>query len=508
MNDAATSTTVAATVEMNEKANLATGQKKLGRRPFGLEWRAGYWFTTVVIGLGIAVDLLVYSIIIPVIPFHLEELGYNGVSGLTGWLLFAYSVGLLIASLPIAHMSERYNDRQWSLIAGFVFLIASQVMFMEAPNFATMIIARFIQGLSSAVVFTVGLALCAEVCPPQFVGRQLGLAMMGFNFGLIIGPPLGGAIYTRFGFRGPFVFGIIGALIDLAGRLLIIERKNALKWGFDPHVVPESKKAVDATMPTDTPAEDIESKKADEKPAVVETQSAATSIVQAKTRPIHIVVWKILKQPRAVAVSYITFVYGVIYSAQEPTIPLHLADVWGLNSAQVGIVFVAAALPALFSTPITGWLTDKKGSEFITPIGLIFGLPWSVVIIIEKKLALFVVSFAFMSFSLAGVVAPLTAELADIGRNIDGVGYAHLYAAYNLAYGAGSTIGPIIGGQIYDNVEDGWLVVSLFATGIMVTATLAALIYIGERPLLGRILKRNKKNANPTGVEPPIVSNT
>lgn len=39
---------------------------------------------------GIAIDLLVYSIIIPVIPFQLESIGYTGVSALAGWLLFAY----------------------------------------------------------------------------------------------------------------------------------------------------------------------------------------------------------------------------------------------------------------------------------------------------------------------------------------------------------------------------------------------------------------------------------
>ena len=84
--------------------------KNPGRRPLGLEWRSSYWFTTLVVGsgelfdsrafrwrllitevfLGIAIDLLVYSIIIPVIPFQLEQLGYEGVSGLAGWLLFAY----------------------------------------------------------------------------------------------------------------------------------------------------------------------------------------------------------------------------------------------------------------------------------------------------------------------------------------------------------------------------------------------------------------------------------
>lgn len=82
------------------------------RRPLGLEWRASSWTVTFVIGLGssplsiiagsveihtiyhillgIAVDLLVYSVIISVMPFHLEHLGYSKISSRTGWLLFAF----------------------------------------------------------------------------------------------------------------------------------------------------------------------------------------------------------------------------------------------------------------------------------------------------------------------------------------------------------------------------------------------------------------------------------
>lgn len=39
---------------------------------------------------GITTDLLVYSIIIPVMPFQLENLHFSNVSALTGWLLCAY----------------------------------------------------------------------------------------------------------------------------------------------------------------------------------------------------------------------------------------------------------------------------------------------------------------------------------------------------------------------------------------------------------------------------------
>lgn len=41
-------------------------------------------------------------------------------------------------------------------------------------------------------------------------------------------------MYARLGFRAPFVFAIAFAVVDLAGRLLVIERKDALEWGHDP----------------------------------------------------------------------------------------------------------------------------------------------------------------------------------------------------------------------------------------------------------------------------------
>lgn len=49
-----------------------------------------------------------------------------------------------------------------------------------------------------------------------------------------MGPPVGGVLYGRLGYRAPFIFAEICTVIDLIGRLLIIERKDALLWGVDP----------------------------------------------------------------------------------------------------------------------------------------------------------------------------------------------------------------------------------------------------------------------------------
>ena len=37
----------------------------------------------------------------------------------------------------------------------------------------------------------------------------------------------------------------------------------------------------------------------------------------------------------------------ILYSFQEPTLPVHLQRMWHLNSSQVGLVFFGASLPAM-----------------------------------------------------------------------------------------------------------------------------------------------------------------
>ena len=56
---------------------------------------------------------------------------------------------------------------------------------------------------------------------------------------LVIGPAVGGTLYDRFGYRGPFIFGIGATVLDLIGRLVIIERKDAIRWGIDPAAIKE-----------------------------------------------------------------------------------------------------------------------------------------------------------------------------------------------------------------------------------------------------------------------------
>ncbi|PPQ67427.1 hypothetical protein CVT25_006006 [Psilocybe cyanescens] len=394
---------------------ISLDQKK---RPWGLKWRSSSWMVTFVIGL---------------------------------------------ATIPIAMLSERYKARKSPLISGLFILVGSQVMLMEAPNYAVMCVARILQGIGSSVVWVIGLALLCDTSPPEIVGLQLGIAMCGMSIGFSIGPPAGGLLYDRFGYRGPFIFGIAATFVDLLGRLIIIERTDAIVWGVDPAVM--STKPSDSTtdvvstshhedpgshsdkMLTNTVVDGKQSAK------VPEDQEIEPSSSSTKHLSLLFVIVQLSKSPRALAALFVIFVYGVTYSIQEPSVPLHLQDVWNLNSKSVGLVLIAAVVPTLFSSPLAGYFTDKHGAEWVTILSLMLALPWWGIIIIQSRLVLFIASFAIESFFTSGVIAPLTAELAAASRSLEGVGYAHVYGAFNLAYGIGTSIGPILGGQVRQSLH-------------------------------------------------------
>lgn len=103
-----------------------------------------------------------------------------------------------------------------------------------------------------------------------------------------------------------------------------------------------------------------------------------------------------------------------MYSCQEPSLPLHLQSVWGLDADRVGILLLALSVPMLFcvylmqcltvkqlnlcpASFLTGWLTDILGAEWTTTFSMVLAIPWLGVLTINGSLALFAVAFAFES---------------------------------------------------------------------------------------------------------------
>ncbi|KAH9927461.1 MFS general substrate transporter [Epithele typhae] len=496
-----------------EKA--ADGRADRPRRPFGLRWRSSVWFIT----LGVFVDILIYSLIVPVIPFRLQDLGYDGVSGLVGWLLFAYSAALVISTPPIAHLTELYKNRRTPLLLGQGALIAAQIMLMEAPKYWLMVLARIAQGVSASVIWVVGLALVCDTVPSTIVGKQLGFVAMGASFGFVVGPPVSGALNDRFGFRGPFIFGIIVTFIEFMCRVLIIERKEAERWDASlsplvrtntsssrrPAYGGTSNEKRDEPAPTDVLTAPADADAGLEAPSGSAAAAAmGTDAAAAQTAPqlsIVRLLWLMVKSKRTMAPVLLAFVYGAVLTSQEPVVPLYLGGTYGLDTSQIGLVYIAAVIPSFickppFPSPLSGWWADKHGATSAVLISVVCSLPFFFLIAIKSSLAYFIVMIALESFFFYGTLSPVTAELAAVTQSLDGVGYGHSYGAFNIAYGLGSAVGPVIGGQIYDHASNGWMIVNFFDAGLAIAAVVFCVFCFGEEPLSTKIVRRLRKRSS------------
>ena len=136
-----------------------------------------------------------------------------------------------------------------------------------------------------------------------------------------IGPPVGGALFGRFGIRGPFIFSILVTAVDFLLRCLIIERKNAILYGIDPAAPPQRPEDAIEEECTIQELEKADAKTGEETVPTAQANTEQKAEVQQapeatdlRDQPLSLLgVLKVfLKSPRALATIFNTLTYGYV----------------------------------------------------------------------------------------------------------------------------------------------------------------------------------------------------
>ncbi|BGP54868.1 hypothetical protein JCM8202_003377 [Rhodotorula sphaerocarpa] len=476
----------------------AEHEGKYAKAPILLRQRSSTWFIALAVGFGVLVDLSSYSLAVPVIPFRLQALGYGDIGGKTGWLVSAYAGGLIVSSPVIAVVGARYKNRQIPLFLGLLFMAAAVVLFMEAESYALMVVARILQGFSGTTLWTIGLALVTDSVPEERVGTVLGAVMIGFSCGQAIGPPVGGVLYARMGYRAPFVFSLILVGIDLLLRVLLIEKHIALKYIQAGHDIPnfEAPGYVDPRKTTDSQetvatSPEPEATTAEGKAA---PEGKAVSLSGSRKIPSHwLGLWEMLKSPRAMTTILLTLLNGFIVGALQDTgQTIYLEEQYGLTSFGAGLVFLGFVVPTFFASPIAGWAVDRVGTKWIMAAGTVLSIPMYPLLIIKGPLALFIFFLALLGVAVSAFITPTTVDLAMVSARVPNVTTAHVFSLFNLAFSVGSLLGPIVGGQLisHTGIETGWIAITSLSAGLTFVLLPAIVIWVGDpspwRPWAGK----------------------
>jgi MFS family permease len=152
--------------------------------PAGLKWRSNTLFILTTVAIGLFTDLFLYSILVPVLPFMLEERAGIPSDQTQTYVsaMLATFAGAAVCFAPIAGvLADKVSTRQAPFLFGLASLLGATVLLFLGRTIEVLLLARILQGMSSAVVWTIGMALVVETVGAKNLGRTIGSVRCSFS---------------------------------------------------------------------------------------------------------------------------------------------------------------------------------------------------------------------------------------------------------------------------------------------------------------------------------------
>lgn len=371
--------------------------------------------TFYIIFLSLVIDLLAFTVILPLLPSLLEHYGHNDQHGLYAFMknslssfrqfvgapdtpkwnsvLFGGVIGSLFSFLQflstpvIGAASDIYGRRPLMLLC-MVGVAVSYVLWMWSDSFMLFVFARVIGGISKGNV-SLSTAIVTDVSSPEKRGTGMALVGIAFSVGFVFGPTIG-AIFslmdkdTEKFYVLPALFCIVLAVADIL-----------FLYVFLPETLPE-------------------------KLRYKNTRSVLSSAVEL-INPLSLFNFSNVKlnshadKGSLKTFGIVYFAYLYIYSGMEFTLPFLMHNRFDYSSMQQGkMFFYIGTIMALVQG---GYVRRvKRGKEVkVVSQGMMVLIPSFLLMAFAKNIFLMYFALTLFSFASATVVPCLTTLVSVYG---------------------------------------------------------------------------------------------
>lgn len=328
------------------------------------------WWVLVAVSIGNLTVSLDNSILAACLPrlakvFHTD-------SAVIGWVSIAYLIASQSLMLTLAKIGDA-KGRKMVYMVGIAFYTVGLAICSLSQGIGQLIFARTLQGIGAATTFSLSMAIAVAVFPAEQRGRILGILASAYSVGLVAGPMLGGFILDFLGWRAVFYTRVPLALagfvmawavireqkgenphfqLDIAGTASLCGLLSCLllylsfggKWGFR-----SSSALILAAL----------------------TILFLFSFLRAEKRAVQPVIDIALFKESLFAAATASAAIHTLGSASAVfLIPFYLMEGLGSSGSIVGIFMGLLAVPLVLIAPVSGRLSDKIGSRFLSTMGM------------------------------------------------------------------------------------------------------------------------------------------
>jgi len=169
-----------------------------------------------------ALNALAIDIMLPALPHMAESLNVMNEND-RHWVVLAYTFGLGVAQLVFGPLSDRFGRRA-PMFAGLVVYVICCFAAIFAPNFATLIALRVVQGIGAAGTRAITVSIVRDRYSGRAMAEVMSLVFMVFMVIPIIAPTIGQLILLTGSWQLIFAFmGTLAAIITAWGFIRLPE---------------------------------------------------------------------------------------------------------------------------------------------------------------------------------------------------------------------------------------------------------------------------------------------
>ncbi|KAF2855640.1 MFS general substrate transporter [Plenodomus tracheiphilus IPT5] len=465
--------------------------------PLGLRWRSNTFFIVLTVGIGAFVDFFLYALLVPVLPFMLKDrIGVpdDQIQSTISNLLAIYAAASVIVSPITGILADKFaSRRQLPFVCGLVLLLLATVLLAVGQSVAVLAIARFLQGASGGVVWTIGMAIIIETVGQENLGKTMGTMFSFISVAGLFSPIIGGLLYAKSGYTGVFGLGLGLIAVDLVLRLLMIEKKAAADY--------EEPSSSSSDPSLHGSLDDNEQRPLLPKTLPNEDRYRLARPTNRFTRTVPILL--LLRDSGLLTAIWIGFMQSMLLGAFDATVPLVAHEQFGFDSLKAGLLFLPLGISDLCLGPVFGWGIDRYGTKLFSVLGFSWLIPMLVLLRlpvepsiagrldIEHLIALYSSVLALNGVGLAIINSPAIVEAGSVvekyaNANTDifeQAPWAQLYGINSMVFSAGLTVGPLLAGLLRESIGYGSMN-ALLAGMCGFTALLSALFIgrIGKDP--------------------------